>query len=109
MRIRMLVPAIALAVGAAAGGCATSEEWAEWRAHSSHFASGQHATFSMRNREGTAPRVARLMKLMKQWQARVGDTLELPAKNTPPRKDRSDRKATHARSVAAGLDREEVF
>ncbi|HKZ05983.1 MAG TPA: hypothetical protein VJU81_10975 [Methylomirabilota bacterium] len=59
MRIRMLVPALVLAVGAAAGGCATSEEWAEWRAHSSHFASGQHATFSMRNREGTAPRVAR--------------------------------------------------
>ena len=40
-------------------GCATSEEWAEWRSHSSHFASGQHATFSLKNREGTAPRVAR--------------------------------------------------
>lgn len=59
MRIRTLVPAFVLAAGAAAGGCATSEEWAEWRAHSSHFASGQHATFSLRNREGTAPRVAR--------------------------------------------------
>jgi hypothetical protein len=59
MRIRMLVPAFVLAVGAAAAGCATSEEWAEWRAHSTHFASGQHATFSLKNREGTAPRVAR--------------------------------------------------
>lgn len=40
-------------------GCATSEEWAEWKAHPSHFASGSHLGFSVRNREGTAPRVTR--------------------------------------------------
>ncbi len=28
--------------------------------------------------------VERLLKLMKQWQVRVGDTLELPAENKPP-------------------------
>ncbi|MFQ5899399.1 MAG: hypothetical protein ACE5JN_14300 [Candidatus Methylomirabilia bacterium] len=37
--------------------CATSEQWGEWGAHSSHFASGQHLTFSLRNRNGPAPRV----------------------------------------------------
>lgn len=41
------------------GGCATSEQWSEWRGHSSHFASGQHMAFSMRNTEGSAPRVSR--------------------------------------------------
>jgi hypothetical protein len=41
-------------------GCATSEEWAEWRSHTSHFASGSHATFSLRNnKDGSNPRVAR--------------------------------------------------
>lgn len=43
----------------AAAGCATSEEWATWRAHPTHFASGDHLFFSTRNREGRAPRVTR--------------------------------------------------
>jgi hypothetical protein len=30
-------------------GCATPEQWATWRSHSSHFASGQHASFSVKN------------------------------------------------------------
>ena len=59
MSTRMLALPIVIAAAAIAAGCATSEEWAEWRAHSTHFASGQHATFSLKNREGTAPRVAR--------------------------------------------------
>jgi hypothetical protein len=42
-----------------AAGCATSEEWTIWRDHPSHFASGGHLGFSVRNREGTAPRVRR--------------------------------------------------
>lgn len=48
-----------LLVGSALTGCATSEQWAEWKAHGTHFASGSHLGFSARNREGTAPRVAR--------------------------------------------------
>jgi hypothetical protein len=40
-------------------GCATSQEWAEWRQHPSHFASGDHGFFSIRNREGTTARVRR--------------------------------------------------
>jgi hypothetical protein len=59
MRNRILGSALVFSVAVIAGGCASSEEWAEWRAHNSHFASGQHGTFSLKNREGTAPRVAR--------------------------------------------------
>jgi hypothetical protein len=43
----------------AAAGCATSEEWATWKAHPTHFASGDHLFFSTRNREGASPRVTR--------------------------------------------------
>jgi hypothetical protein len=31
-----------------------------------------------------AQHVQRLLKLMRQWQAKVGDTLELPTENKPP-------------------------
>jgi hypothetical protein len=40
-------------------GCATGEEWATWKSHPTHFASGEHMFFSVRNREGAAPRVTR--------------------------------------------------
>ena len=42
-----------------ASACASSEEWSEWRKHSSHFATGDHLMFSFRNTEGSAPRVTR--------------------------------------------------
>lgn len=59
MRRGFVGSAFVLCAASLAAGCATSEEWAEWRSHSSHFASGQHATFSLKNREGATPRVAR--------------------------------------------------
>ena len=59
MRARLGRAALALVVLLMAGGCATSEEWAEWKAHTTHFASDKHIGFSWRNREGQAPRVAR--------------------------------------------------
>jgi hypothetical protein len=40
----------------ASGGCASSEQWKEWRSHSSHFASGDHMSFSLRN-QGKNPKV----------------------------------------------------
>ena len=46
-------------VGAGVAGCATSEEWKTWREHPTHWASGDHSFFSLRNREGTAARVTR--------------------------------------------------
>ena len=44
----------------ACAGCATSPEWREWRDHPTHFASGQHGIFSLRNnQDGSNPRVSR--------------------------------------------------
>jgi hypothetical protein len=40
-------------------GCASSEEWQTWKNHPTHFASGDHLSFSARNREGAAPKVRR--------------------------------------------------
>lgn len=49
-----------LGVALVVGACASSEQWAEWRTHTTHFASGQHATFSLRNNnDGSNPRVTR--------------------------------------------------
>ena len=39
--------------------CASSEEWATWKEHPSHFASGEHLAFSLRNRSGAPARVTR--------------------------------------------------
>ena len=42
------------------GACATSEDWRVWLDHTSHFASGEHGFFSMRNnKDGSNPRVTR--------------------------------------------------
>jgi hypothetical protein len=40
-------------------GCASSEEWRTWREHPTHYASGDHGFFSLRNREGQTARVTR--------------------------------------------------
>jgi arylsulfatase A-like enzyme len=45
-----------------------------------------HETTNLIDRPQHAARVARLQTLMKQWQAKVGDTLELPAVNKTPEK-----------------------
>jgi hypothetical protein len=41
------------------GGCATTAEWAMWRGHPTHFASGDQLSFSVRNPESSPPRVTR--------------------------------------------------
>ena len=40
-------------------GCATSEEWQTWKEHPTHYASGDHGFFSLRNREGKGAKVTR--------------------------------------------------
>jgi hypothetical protein len=40
-------------------GCASSEDWQTWKNHPTHFASGDHLSFSVRNKEGSAPKVRR--------------------------------------------------
>jgi len=42
------------------GSCASSADWGMWRSHSTHFASGEHGFFSMRNnKDGSNPKVYR--------------------------------------------------
>jgi hypothetical protein len=42
------------------GACATSDDWKVWREHTTHFASGEHGMFSIRNnKDGSNPRVTR--------------------------------------------------
>jgi arylsulfatase A-like enzyme len=43
-----------------------------------------HETTNLIDRPEHGAHVARLRKLMKQWQVQVGDTLELPTENKPP-------------------------
>ena len=43
----------------AVAGCASSEEWETWKSHPTHFASGSHMGFSMRNRTDGKARVTR--------------------------------------------------
>ncbi len=57
-RAALMLGAIGMAV-LAAGGCATEEQWATWRAHGTHFASEEHLAFSVRNPEGSSARVTR--------------------------------------------------
>jgi hypothetical protein len=59
MRSNRIVRAGLAAMLLLAAGCATSEQWRDWRSHSTHFASGQHMGFSLRNTEGSPPRVRR--------------------------------------------------
>ena len=55
-RLRLLLVGSVLV---AVAGCATGEEWTTWKSHPTHFASGEHMFFSVRNKEGAAPKVTR--------------------------------------------------
>jgi hypothetical protein len=60
-------------------GCATSEQWNTWRSHNSHFASGQHAMFSIRNPGDQAERVKVTDPTKSQAEAWWGRQLPMPA------------------------------
>jgi hypothetical protein len=49
---------ILMSAAMVASSCASSEQWKEWRSHSTHFASGDHMAFSLKN-QGSTPRVSR--------------------------------------------------
>ena len=57
MNTRGLV-AILLAL-AGVTGCASSEEWNTWYSHRTHFASGEHMSFSVRTPDSGPGRVTR--------------------------------------------------
>ncbi len=52
MRVRTVSTVMAFAAAVSLSGCATSEEWAEWKSHSTHFASDQHMGFSHPQQQG---------------------------------------------------------
>lgn len=56
---RKIVTVTLVAAILALSGCATREEWVTWKDHSTHFASGEHVFFSLRNRGDRTPRVVR--------------------------------------------------
>lgn len=60
MRTYLRVVFVLLAALIGSSACATAQQWATWRQHSTHFASGDHLAFSLRNeREHPVPRVTR--------------------------------------------------
>jgi hypothetical protein len=59
MHSRITTAALLAGTVLLAGACATSQEWADWRAHPTHWASGEHLAFSARNAEGSTPWVTR--------------------------------------------------
>ena len=60
MRARASVAALIVGVALLTVGCATREDWNEWLSHSSHFASGDHGFFSLKNnKDGSNPKVTR--------------------------------------------------
>lgn len=61
MRSKIVTTAALIVVAFLAGACATSEQWVEWRGHTTHFASGDHGMFSLSNNlDGRNPKVTRL-------------------------------------------------
>ena len=78
MRSKIVTAAALIGVAFLAGGCATSEQWTEWRGHTTHFASGEHGMFSMRNNmSGTNPRVTRLDIANSRTQTWWGKTISV--------------------------------
>jgi len=60
MRSRVFRTALVITVMCLTGACATGDDWKLWREHSTHFASGEHGMFSLRNnKDGSNPRVTR--------------------------------------------------
>ena len=54
--MRLGAPIVAVLLATVVVGC-SAKDWQEWKSHSSHFASGDHMTFSLKN-QGKTPRVS---------------------------------------------------
>jgi hypothetical protein len=62
MSMRNQIMKVTVLIGVLLGtvACTTSEDWSMWRTHNTHFASGEHGVFSMRNhKDGSDPKVTR--------------------------------------------------
>jgi type IV pilus biogenesis protein CpaD/CtpE len=54
--MRIGIPVVAVLLAGVVVGC-SAKDMQEWKAHPSHFASGDHMTFSLKN-QGSTPRVS---------------------------------------------------
>ena len=60
MHSRIIRATIIVGVLFLTGACASREDWNVWLSHTTHFASGDHGLFSMRNnKDGSNPSVRR--------------------------------------------------
>jgi hypothetical protein len=60
MRSRVRQAGLILGMLLLTGACASREDWNMWLSHNTHFASGEHGFFSMRNnKDGSNPKVSR--------------------------------------------------
>jgi hypothetical protein len=60
MRKAIIKATLLTAVLLVLAACATRDDWTMWRAHNTHFASGEHGVFSLRNnKDGSDPKVRR--------------------------------------------------
>lgn len=73
MKSRYLMLGVLGFVALAMPACATTQEWATWRQHPTHFASAQHMGFSLRNDDANAARVTRRDLAMARTEAWWGD------------------------------------
>jgi hypothetical protein len=78
MRRYRYVGLVLIATALFSSACATSTEWTTWRQHSTHFASGDHLSFSVRNRESEPPRVTRRDLAEARAQGWWGDPVAVP-------------------------------
>ena len=57
---RITIAALIVGVTFVLGACASREDWNVWLSHNTHFASGDHGMFSLRNnKDGSNPVVTR--------------------------------------------------
>ena len=54
--MRLGAPIVAVLLATVVVGC-SAKDWQEWKSHPSHFASGDHMAFSLKN-QGKTPRVS---------------------------------------------------
>jgi len=60
MRSRIMRITLIVGMACLTGACASGEDWNMWKSHTTHFASGDHASFSLRNnKDGSRPIVSR--------------------------------------------------
>jgi len=60
MRSRIMRITLIVGMACLTGACASGEDWNMWKSHTTHFASGDHASFSMRNnKDASRPMVSR--------------------------------------------------